>query len=435
MEFFDFQFLSETFKDLKLIFSFLAPFKLVVLPIVVFIVFFIFKDAWLYYRQSLYKNNRIQWDMVEVKIPREIETGPKAMEQFFTALWTLRNAAEGFKERFWDGEVTRWFSFEMVGDGGLVKFYIRMPKRLRHTIESMLYAQYPNIEIIDAVDYTDELPSSVDKIHELGFEIWGNEMVLGKSSAYPINTYQLFEDKEGAERLIDPISMITEIMGKLKTDEKIWIQFLIRPANPAWAKESQALIEEYKKKAAPAAQAVQPGQIPRQSFRGLAPNEEEELKLIGRKMSKPAYETLIRYIYTAPRDTFNADLPKRGLAAYFGQYGSPTLNYFLSNFGVRTDVSWYRWPFFFAKKRLRERRKKILFKYRTRFLPEESFLGRVSESNILNIQLNKKSGLSIFNAEELATLYHFPTNVVLTGSVTERIESKRVSPPRYIPYE
>ena len=40
---------------------------------------------------------------------------------------------------------------------------------------------------------------------------------------------------------------------------------------------------------------------------------------------------------------------------------------------------------------------------------------------------------AILNTEELATLFHPPTDVVITTGLMDRVESKRVAPPAELP--
>ncbi|TSC90796.1 MAG: hypothetical protein G01um10142_230 [Parcubacteria group bacterium Gr01-1014_2] len=429
MEFFDFQLLSQTFEDFKLIFPFLAPFKFFILPFLAFFVFLIAKDALLFYSQSKFKSG-IEWDMFEIKIPREIEKGPKAMEQFFASLWTLFNTPTGWKEKYIDGEVTRWYSFEIVGVGSRVHFYVWMPKKFRHLIESMLYAQYPDIEIVGTDDYTSNLSSSFDEFERIGYDLFGVELNLKNPAPNPINTYMAFEEKGGEERIIDPISVILETLSRLRPEEKAWIQLVVRPVAPAWRDEGVKVINEIKEKSAPKPK-IGPAGTPVYRFSIMTPDEEEKLKSISRKISKQGFETIIRTIYIAPKDIFDKDLLK-SLTGYFNQYSS-NLNYFAFNMNTFTKSKWWTWPFILSGKRTEVKKRRLLQRYRQRYIPEETFAGRLSDSSRVN--LNKKSSISILNTEELATLFHPPTNVVLTAPTLDRIESKKVSPPSYVPYE
>ena len=429
MELLDFRFLLQTFEDFKFIISFLAPYKWAVFPILVFFAFLILKSMLLFFSQSKYKSE-IEWDIFEIRIPREIEKGPKAMEQFFAGLWTLFNMPTNWKEKYIDGELTLWHSFEIVGSGGTIHFYIRTPKKLRHSVESMLYAQYPDIEITDAEDYVLELPNTLEGLSKIGYDLFGTEIKLKNPAPNPINTYMAFEEKGGEERIIDPISVILELLSKLRPEEKAWIQMVIRPAHPDWQKEGDAVMKKIREDAA-MKQPVRPGvQQPTISFSMLPPAEEEKLKAVGHKVSKQGFNTLIRHLYLAPKDIFNKNMWKN-LTAYFNQYSS-SLNYFALNIASITSARWWKWPFVFSKRRTESRKKTFLYRYKTRYIPEETFIGRLSDPNRVNT--DKKSSTSILNTEELATLYHPPTNVVLTAPTLDRIESKKVSPPGYIPF-
>lgn len=426
--FLDTELLFQTFEDLKFLISFLTPYKWVVLPVLVFFVFLIARDALLFYSQSKFKSE-IEWDIFEVKIPREIEKGPKAMEQFFASLWTLFNIPAGWKEKYIDGEVTRWYSFEIVGLGGKVRFYVRTPKRFRHLIESMLYAQYPDIEITDSDDYVSQVPSSFDAVERAGYDLFGVELNLKNPAPKPINTYMIFEEKGGEERIIDPISTILETLSRLRPEERAWIQLVVRPADPEWQKEGEKIIAEIKEKLAPEPKAG-PAGTPIYRFSLMTPAEEEKLKQISRKISKQGFETIVRTICIAPKDIFDRDL-FRNLTGYFNQYSS-NLNYFQFNMDSFTKSKWWTWPFILPGKRTKRKKRKLLARYIQRYIPEPTLLGRLSDP--IRVNMKKKSSISILNTEELATLYHPPTNVVLTAPTLDRIESKKVSPPGYIPF-
>lgn len=429
MDFFDFQLLFQAFEDFKFIVSFLAPYKWVVFPVLVYLVFLIVRDALLFYSQSKFKSE-LEWSIFEIKVPREIEKGPKAMEQFFASLWTLFNTPTGWKEKYIDGEVTRWHSFEIVGLGGRVHFYVRTPKKFRHLVESMLYAQYPDIEVMDSDDYTSRVPGSFDALERSGYDLFGVELNLKNPAPNPINTYMAFEEKGGEERIIDPISVILETLGRLRPEEQAWIQLVVRPILPDWQKEGDKVIKEIKDKINPETK-VGPSGTPVFRFGMMTPGEEAKLKSISIKISKQGFETIVRTLYIAPKDIFNGDLLKN-LTGYFNQYSS-NLNYFAFNMDTFTKSKWWTWPFFLPGKRTRGKKERLLQRYRQRYIPEETLSGRLSDPDRVNFK--RRPSISILNTEELATLFHPPTNVVLTAPSMERAESKKVSPPGYVPYE
>lgn len=429
MDFFDFELFNQTFGDLKFIFSFLAPYKWVVLPIFAYFLFLIARDALLFSSQSKFKSE-IEWDIIEIRVPREIEKGPKAMEQFFASFWTLINIPSSWKEKYFDGEVTRWHSLEIYGSGGRVGFYMRVPKKLRHLVESILYAEYPDIEIIGSLDYTLEVPNTFAKLEASGWDLSGVELVLKNPAPNPITTYMIFEEKGGEERIIDPISVILETMSRLRPEEKAWVQMVVRPVLPDWQKEGDKVIKEIKDKINPESK-IGPAGTPVFRFGMMTPAEEENLKIISRKISKQGFEVIVRTVYIAPKDIFDRNL-LRNLTGYFNQYSS-NLNYFQFAPNTYTKAYWYRWPFLLPGKRTKARKERLLRRYIQRYIPEQTLSGRLSDSNRPSLFAPKPS-VSILNTEELATLYHPPTNVVLTAQALERIESKKVSPPGYIPF-
>lgn len=424
---FDFNLFLQTFEDIKFLISFLAPYKWIVFPVLAYFVFLILKDALLFYSQAKFKRE-IEWDVFEIRVPREIEKGPKAMEQFFASFWTLINIPTNWKEKYFDGAVTRWHSLEIYGSGGRAGFYMRVPKKFRHLIESMLYAQYPDIEIVDSPDYTSEVPSTFQKIEAAGLDLSGVELALKNPAPNPINTYMIFEEKGGEERIIDPISVILETMSRLRPEEKAWVQMVVRPVLPDWQEEGKKVIAEIKEKAAAKPKVV--GGVPIPSFTFMGPAEEEKLKMISRKISKPGFEVIVRTVYIAPKDIFDKNLLKN-LTGYFNQYSS-NLNYFNFNISTLTQANWYKWPFIFSGKRTKTRKDRLLNRYVQRYMPEATFSGRMADPD--KPSFKKRQSVSILNTEELATLFHPPTNVVLTAPSMERVESKKVSPPSYIPF-
>ncbi|MBI2053095.1 MAG: hypothetical protein HYT34_02520, partial [Candidatus Ryanbacteria bacterium] len=155
--------------------------------------FSLFISAWLHYRQTLYKKG-IGWTILEIKMPREIDKSPKAMDQFFSAIYGLRNAASNLVEKYWDGEVPLWFSMELVSFGGEIHFYIRTPSKHKNVVMSHLYANYPSLDIDETPDYIERFPAHIQELHADGMELWGTELLLVKADAYPVRTYLQFED-------------------------------------------------------------------------------------------------------------------------------------------------------------------------------------------------------------------------------------------------
>src|SRR3989344_3271597 len=179
---------------------------------------------WIHYiRQDFISG--IEFVLLEIIPPREVERNPKAMELFITnALyhWSIK----GGKEEYWQGAVWFWFSLEIASIEGQVHFYIRTPTRVRGLIETQMYAQYPQAQVKAVEDYT----LAVDEItRESAWNGWDIEFKLQKHEAYPLKTYVDFGlDKDPKEEYkVDPISPVIELFGSLQKGEQMWVQIII----------------------------------------------------------------------------------------------------------------------------------------------------------------------------------------------------------------
>ena len=104
----------------------------------------------------MHKKN-LQWSLIEILIPREIRKSPKAMEQVLDQIYSLRNTPENIVEKYWQGEVTYWFSLEIVHFSDETHFYIRTPAKYKNIIEANIYANYKDVEIVEVEDKTDNV--------------------------------------------------------------------------------------------------------------------------------------------------------------------------------------------------------------------------------------------------------------------------------------
>ncbi len=397
-----------------------------ILYILVFVLLFLLTvDALLFYQQLKYKS-AIQWSLLEINIPRQIMKGPKAMEQFFNALYSLRNAPGNLRETYYEGQVTKPFSLEVAAMNGKTVFYLRVPTNLKIAVEAILYGQYPDIEIYEGLDYVDRLPSTFSELESIGYDLFGIELSLGKEDPFPIKNYELFETKEGDERLIDPMATLLEVFGKLQPEESLWLQIIVKPASDDWKKRGQEILKEIRMKSQ---QAAVPGQA---AMNLRTPGEDLRLKLIEKKLSQPGFDTMIRYVYLAPKAMFNNAIPNSAVYAYFNQFVSE-LNGFKKNSSTATRVSPWTFPYTVQMaQRLQERKQAFLAVYRNREHKEDTWIGKKLKSSFwYSHHAGQKS--SIFSSDELATFYHMPTDVVLTAPVMQRIESKHVSPPANLP--
>jgi len=180
--------LLKIFQDTYNILSIFAPY---LIPVGAFYVFLI---AWKNYVVADFIH-KMDWVLLEIKLPQEIEKSPQAME---VALTILHQTSKGeWTDQWWKGKVRAWFSLEIVSIEGSVHFFIYTQKFHSKLIQSHLYSQYPSIEVQVVDDYT----SSVD-FGEDGSEwdLFGTEFKHTQADAYPIRTYIDYElDKKSSK--------------------------------------------------------------------------------------------------------------------------------------------------------------------------------------------------------------------------------------------
>lgn len=409
------------------------------------------KSGWLFWRNELYKkSSEYTMKIMEIQIPREVRKNPRGMEQALLAMHALRNVAGDLREKWWDGEVTRPYSFEMVSLGGRIRFFIRFFHKQRPLIESALLSYYQDLELTETEDYIEELPENMKEIYHMGYDLWGSEMVLKKEPAYPIRSYMEFEAMED-EAHHDPMSYFMEVLGKAKREEVVAIQFIIAPASPDWREEFEELVnklrksqeEQDKKKKFGTGVKYPGGPLPhfevhkheeeKVPFITLqrTPGETDVLEAVENNLSKPAFETLIRFVYLSPQPLFYDSYARRGIVGSFNQYGALHLNYFVQNYPVGTRTRLWQKPYIFPKIRCEYRKASLLHKFREREMPHEQWMGKLLFSNLLRWDFASRNVL--LNAESMATLFHPPTFVVLTAPHIKRMESKKAGAPAGLP--
>lgn len=398
---------------------------------------------WMHYiRQNFISG--IDYVLLEVIPPRDVLRNPLAMELFFTnALY--HHSAKGGREEFWQGAVHFWHSLEIVSLEGNVHFYVRVPTRLKHLVETQMYAQYPQAQIRVAEDYT----LAVDEISpKSSWNAWGCEFVLAKPDAYPIKTYIDYKlDKDpDEEQKIDPISPLIELFAALGKGEQYWLQIVVRPAmvkyhthgtwfgHHDWTRQAEIeldkIAEPYTKiETLPSGQVLKSGRTPDH----LKPF----LDGIGRKIQKIGFDTGIRAMYVAKKENWSFN-SRRNLRLIFRQYANPYLNSFKRVNATQADAgesqnSWF--PLSSAKvMKLADR---MVHEYRERgffHLPLRHEIVSILPWPISPYLFMKylHPHTAVLNVEELATIWHFPGQILKVPTL-ERIESKEAAPPTNLP--
>lgn len=387
--------------------------------------------------------------LLEIKLPKEILKPVRAMEMVLSSIQAAIYQPPDLWEKWIDGQVQLSVGLELVSIDGQPHFFVRTPKQFRDAVESSLYSQYPEIEIQEADDYTKYVPQSVPN---KDWDMFGSDYKLVRDDHYPIKTYTEFEtEKEKEEEeVVDPIAGLLEGMAKIKKGEQLWIQFLIEPYGDAdlerslsgWRKKGEELRDKLARRpgASPAGkpiiqEAVEilvTGEVPKEKKEEkeiippemkLTPGEREVLGAIEHKMSKPLLKTTVRFIYLGKRDIwFKPNF--RLVFAYFNQYTTNNLNALFPDGRTLTKIKKALIFQFLNMKLIRSRRqylrcRKLFRNYLKRFTP---FFPR-------------PGGTYILNTEEVASLFHFPSERVAPAPGVPRIETKKRGVPSSLPTE
>ena len=411
--------------------------------------------VWLHYiRQDFISG--IEFILLEIIPPRDVERSPKAMELFITnALfhWSMK----GGREEYWQGAVWFWFSLEIASIEGQVHFYVRTPSRIKTLIETQMYAQYPQSQVKQVEDYT----LAVDEITpESAWNGWGCEFRLNKPEAFPIKTYVDYGlDKDPKEEFkVDPISPVIEFFGSLGKDEQAWLQIVITPSKKTWrtpgtwfarhdwVKESELQIKKmlspYARHHADLMKKV--GYTIEYRTPDFLKNA---LTAMTAKTSKLGFETGIRIMYVAKKEAWNMS-NRRNIRLIFRQYAKPDCNE-LMRFNSAQGDALGSGILGLSKEQIMVLANRMLHEFRERafyHLPlrhhlfhEHTFILKSHWTRAPYMHFVKKIFLPyihhqtfVLNVEEIATMWHFPGQILKVPTL-ERIESKEASPPTNLP--
>lgn len=385
------------------------------------------KGAWLSWRQQVFDQSQ-KYKIFEIKIPREVTRSARAMEQVFQAVSQMANGPGNFSEKYLQGEICRTFSFEMVSFSGEVHFYCRVYHKYKTLIEAAFYSAYPDLELVEVEDYTNKLPPTYADLSAQGFDLWASEMTLAKPPMYPIKTYRDFETPD-EDAQFDPMAVFVEMLSKCKPGEFLGIQYLLVPIGSGWAKEYEAELEKLKSPKFEKRPGADEKAFPIMTLK--SPGETDVIKAIENKFSKNAFEAVVRFVYISPKTTFYDSFVRRSLPGAFNQYGSNDLNSFKINVKYSTQAMIWYYPYLFSKTRNRLRKERQFAHFRQRYTKPNKKIGRLLDTHPLN-WLNLSTSM-ILTVDELATLFHPPSRLVLTAPHIERVVSKKGGPPAGAP--
>ena len=366
--------------------------------------------------------------LLEIRMPRDTRKSPLAMEGIFSNLHLGPGESNWFK-LYWNGSVRPSWSFEIVSLGGRVHFYIWTREVYRRLIESSFYAQYPGVEIVEAVDYS--------LLTEPGHAPWSGfacEYKHKKPDPYPIKTYVDFGlDKQPMpkpEEQSDPLAQVLETMGSIGPKEQMWIQIIIRESKGekyngrlnakgaayTWKDEAKELIEGIREGAVRKVKKVDKTTgVPYEEdgFPNPTKGEQEVINAIERNTAKHAFDVGMRGIYMAEEGHFHGVMP--GALGYIWKpFNSDTLN----------SIGWTKWHVAFNDYPWEDPKghhrahvmHSALDYYRRRSFYHAPYIG----------------DWMVMSTEELATIFHVPSAGVTTPSMP-RIPSATAGAPFNLP--
>lgn len=387
--------------------------------------------------------------MLEIKLPKEVLKPIRAMETVMTSIHGVTYHPPDWWEKWFDGQVQLSISFELTSIDGEPHFYIRTPVSYRAAVESSFYSQYPEIEIEEVDDYVKYIPQNIPN---KDWDMFGSDYKTAKDDHYPIKTYLQFETEREAleEKRVDPVAAFLEGMAKVKQGEQLWIQIVATPlardegtaklgdaTTIPWLKKGEELRdklarrpEKPKEKAIiqEAAEILIAGKVgeeekPQEIIppeMKLTPGEREIITQVEAKMTKPIFETIIRFIYLGKRDVwFKPNF--RLVFSFFNSYTTANLNMLLpiSRSLTKIHKKWFLLVNYFRTRRHYMRCRKLFRNYKQR----------------VNHSFPRPGETFMLNTEEIASLFHFPGKAVAPAPGMARIEAKKGGVPPDLPVE
>lgn len=401
----------------------------IILPIVTAAAFW---ESWHYYIHVRWLK-KMDWQILEIKIPKNVLKTPKAMEQIFAAAHTPYSYGLRWYQKHLEGRDEDFFSFELVGRAGETHFYLRTQKDYRKMMESAIYGQYPEAQIVEVEDYLKQMPHVLPN---KDLDVDGFEEIFAKPAPYPLRTYISFEDPV-EERRVDTIASFVEALSKMQGDQQFWMQLIIVPAGLKFVEEGEEQINkllgiEEKKEGgsglkfdlgftlgeAIAAPFEHPSmEVKKDEKKGerpqrfiVSPAKKELAEGIQRKIGKLVFDTTLRFVYIERR----GETPEGGKHAtlahsYIRQFNTHDSNQLRPDKITTTASYAVHGPF-----------KKLRVSWRKRVLYERY------------LHFSHQSKAPVLNIEELATIFHFPTGAVSTTELA-KVESRTGTPPAGLP--
>lgn len=340
-----------------------------------------------------------------VRVPKELkkedagaEKSQQQIQELIGAMETVFSTTASLKSQrgmlHWLLGRSDSLAFEIVTHQDKISFYVAVPEKLRTFIEEQIHAQYPNAQIEETSDYNIFTPTGI---------ILGSYLTLARESYFPIKTYRKLET--------DSINSLTNALAKVETGDGACIQYIVRSAKPNWRHEGTRIaraMQQGKKlsdvsggilgslgREVKKLTNVHPaGDKKQEETYRLSPLEEEMVKGLEEKASKGGLEVNIRIMVCAK----SPEKAQRYLNDILSAYGQFNIYEYGNSF----------------EKKMPAFQSAIIRHFIFRHFDERYRM--------------------MLNAEEAASLFHFPLPITETPKINWLL-SRKALPPSNLPTE
>ncbi len=301
------------------------------------------------WREDEKKKTMKEYSFMIVRVPFKNEIPPRAMEQVFSAITSLYKKPS-FLEKWVKAKEP--ISFEIIGYKDYIGFYVYTPKKYAAFIEKQILGAYPDAEVFEVKEPVYILPKS--------HVVAGEFLLQNNKQLYPIKTYKEWEKE------YDPLSTVAGAFANMAYGEGATLQVLVVPSSQDWAKSILKSVETEEKK-----KLDRPDPEKQKSVKFKY--SDTQMEYLKRKASKVGLEVYIRAMASA-LDKHSAEGRLQAIAGAFAQFTNPGLQG---------------------------------FKFRK--IEGKEFKSFVEDFVYRRVPFEK--GM-LLNAEELATVYHYPNKLV-----------------------
>jgi len=352
---------------------------------------------WFTFVRSQYVSS-IPYTTIELKPGPETSRSAHAMELVFYALY-YRNTISRISA-FFLGQVRLPWSFEMYAHAGSVRFFVYLPTTHRAAVEARIRAEYPDVDIDEARDYSREL-----SFDPFSMRLDMREYTLSKPDPYPLKTYPAYENAK------EPRFMFNEFLEGLVSlgeQEHLFVSWIAMPHQRERRKWWQAPVDMLHQDAETEITKIVGTHG---NLHEIASNKQTIVAAIEKALQKPSFDCGVRALYIASRKDFDENRIQ-ALDTLLDHFNDTELNGFVS-YNPREQVGWPLSEMFIAAPVLSMNYLMNLYRRRAFFHPP--YYGRTF----------------VLNTEELATVYHLPH--IAHSSPLSKGSGAHLEPPENLP--